>query len=72
MEMKSIIDATRKFIKKYQYIFLIIVTGFLLLIIPSQKTKQTVSSVPIQPTELKTDDLECDLSVLLSKICGAG
>ena len=72
MEIKSIVDKTGKFIKKYQYIFLIIVIGFVLLMIPSRKSNQDTGETPAQPQTQQNNDLEHALSTVLSKINGAG
>ena len=72
MEIKPILDKSKKFIKKYQYIILIIVTGLFLLILPSRNAKEESSTVTIQQEKTQSEDLENALPALLSKINGAG
>jgi len=72
MEIKTITDKVGKFVKKYQYIFLIIVIGFILLLIPSRRSKKEAAPETVQSREAERTELECKLSDLLSRISGAG
>lgn len=72
MEIKSIAGKAGGFIKKYQYILLVIIIGFILLVIPTGKKKHTGDTVTTQKSEAHDIDLQNELSVLLSRISGAG
>ena len=72
MELKSIVDKTKGFIKKYQYILLIIVIGFILLMIPSKVKVKEESKETVILQEEKSLDTQHALSAMLSKINGAG
>lgn len=72
MEIKAIADKTGRFIKKYQYILLVIVIGLILLLIPSRSSKQNSTPVTVQSREEERIELERKLSDLLSRISGAG
>lgn len=72
MEIKLIKDKALRFAQKYQYVILIVVIGLALLVLPSRKQKQNNSTLSAQKQEQQGDKLENMLSVLLSKISGAG
>ena len=58
-----------QYIKKYQYIFLVILLGIFLMLLPD-KTEQNQETVRIQETA--PVDLESELSRILSQIQGVG
>lgn len=73
MELKSFLDKAGKFIKKYRYLLLVIVIGFFLLVIPTGKVSKSNITPTTQPqAEKQSENLESKLSLLLSKISGAG
>ena len=72
MEIKLIKDKALRFAQKYQYVILIVVIGLTLLVLPSRKQKQNNSTLSAPKQEQQGDKLENMLSVLLSKISGAG
>ena len=72
MEVKSVLDTAGRFIKKYQYVFLIVVIGIVLLMIPSRKKSQEHTITQAISNEESTKELEDKLGVILSKINGAG
>ena len=59
------------YIKKYQYVLLVVLIGVLLMLIPAKTDKIQVPAQP-PPVEEKTDDLEQELSDILSHIHGVG
>lgn len=69
MDMES---GTQRFItsvKKYQYVFWVILIGVLLMLMP-EKTEQQESVLPVQAPV--SSDLENKLSAVLSQISGVG
>lgn len=72
MEIKPVVDKIGQFIKKNQYIFLIVIIGLILLIIPSRSKKEETDAVVVQESEHPSENLEFTLSELLSKVKGAG
>lgn len=69
MDMESGKQQIITAIKKYQYVFLVVLIGVFLMLLPSN-TKEAVISVPTE-TELP-QDLEEELKKILSQISGVG
>lgn len=63
----------RQFVAKYKHVFLILLVGILLMLLPLGE-KATQQTVPTQPVETKqeTEALQDQLSALLSQVEGAG
>ena len=55
-------------IKKYQYVFIIVLIGVFLMLLPQTEEQQTTTPAK----ESETADLEIDLSAILSQISGVG
>lgn len=69
MDMESGKQQLITFIKKYQYVLLVVLIGIFLMLLP-ERTKEP--QVEILPTETTDSDLEEELSEILSHIAGVG
>lgn len=72
MDVISIKDKLIEFIKKYKYVALILLIGFILMVIPTGKKNETVvTEIPIVQTQKHISVAE-QLDDILSNIDGAG
>ena len=69
MDMESEKQQLIGFVKKYQYVLLVVLIGIFLMLLP-QKTEVLPSDIPDEKTS--APDLEQELSEILSKISGVG
>lgn len=71
MELKKSVYKLYEILKKYKYLFLVLVIGFVLMAIPSAKQNVTQTNESPKP-ETSLADFENRLSEILSKVDGAG
>lgn len=72
MDIKGIKDKLRIFADKYKYVFIVILAGVLLMLLPERKT-DTLHDVKQEDTEpAVSQSIEQRLAQVLSKVDGAG
>ena len=71
MDWVNVSSRGMEYIKKYRYIFLIIIAGLFLMALPGEHTSETQSEIT-EPTEAALPTLEDSLARILSLIEGAG
>lgn len=69
MELESGKKQFITYIRKHQYILIILILGVLIMLIPESEPKETVEILPAPATQT---DLETELSEMLSMISGVG
>ncbi len=70
MDWMSLKEKLALFANKYKYVFLILLAGIVLMLIPSKKENQTVQT-PTQAV-VETEDISSQLQQILSKMSGVG
>ncbi len=69
MDLESGREQLVTYIRKYQYFFVILAVGVLIMLVPDKKTEQPVSQSIEMPVQM---DLEEELGNIISQISGVG
>ena len=72
MELKRLLDKSIKIFKKYKYAALILILGFLLLLLPINKSENDTADPKESVSDTTEENLEQKLTEILCEIAGAG